>query len=98
MTPTEVLRSTRSAPFRQRGTKMTNMAKRWPGLLMFSGLLVVLFSSTARAQQLSVRPVSTEVAVTGDTLQATFKIEVVNSETAAMTHFVVVFEDGTYIE
>lgn len=76
---------------------MTNVVKRWPALLAVCGLMVVLCASTAHAQQMSVKPVSPELAVQGSTLQATFKIEVVNSESSAMTNFFVFFEDGTYV-
>jgi len=74
---------------------MTHAPKRW-GLLL-AGALLVFSSSTARAQQVSVTPVSSSVTVSGSTLQATFKIQVVNSESSPMTNFFVFFEDGTYV-
>ena len=76
---------------------MTNVLKRWSALLLSSGLLLLLSASTAHAQQVSVNAVSTEVAVQGDTLQATFKIEVKNGDEAAVTNLFVFFEDDTYI-
>lgn len=76
---------------------MTNVIKRWPALLMLTGLLVVVCTSTAGAQQLTVKPVAAEISAQGATLQANFKIEVANGESSAMTNFVVVFDDSTYI-
>ena len=76
---------------------MTNVLKRWPALLLSSGLLLVLSATTARAQQISVKPVSAELAVQDSTLHATFKVEVVNSESSPLTNFFVFFEDSTYI-
>ena len=76
---------------------MKILVARWPALLLFSGLLILLSAPAALAQQMSVTPVSAEVSVQDTTLQATFKIEVVNSESSPMTNFFVFFEDGTYI-
>ena len=76
---------------------MTNVVRRWPALLLLSLLTLLLSSSDARAQQVSVNPVAVEVAASGDTVQATFKLEVGNNESSAMTNFFVFFEDGTYV-
>src|SRR4051794_17678336 len=76
---------------------MTNSARRFVAISVFSVAFAALSASTAHAQQFTAVAVGADVTVDGDTAHATFKIKVTSQADEAMTNCWLVYSDGTTV-
>lgn len=78
---------------------MLSFVKRLSAILFMSWLFVVALATTSTAQQLSVQAVDVTITTAeSGTDQATFTIQVTNSEQAALANLVVTYKDGSTAE